>query len=498
MFTLRLSLLAGALLLAVTAARAAEPVAIGSRLELLVDDFLIDTMSGEAELELHHPTPREVVLVHDAPWEGSGCGYHTVFQDGDLYKMFYRGSHITVEGGKLGRGHEYVACIATSPDGIHWTKPELGVCEFQGSTKNNIIWVGRPAAHDFTPFKDTNPACAPAARYKAISTAGMRKGALAFQSPDGIHWTPMNDGKPVITKGAFDTQNLAFWDAVRGEYRAYVRDFRKGKRDVRTCTSQDFIHWSEPVWLNWPGVPAEQIYTNQIKPYPRAPHLFIGFPTRYIDRGWSPSMRALPEPEHRALRARANRRYGTALTEGLLATSRDGRTFHRWQEAFLRPGLQRPGQWKYGDNYIAWHAVQTESQLPDAPPELSLYATESYWTGKSTQLRRYSLRIDGFVSASAPMKGSELTTKPLTFQGKRLTLNMSTSAAGSIRVEIQDAAGQPIEGRALADCPPIFGDTLEHTVQWTGGSDVSALAGRPVRLRITLADADLYALQFQE
>jgi len=351
--------------------------------------------------------------------------------------------------------------------------------------------------HDFSPFVDANPACPREARYKAVAAAGWRKGLLAYQSPDGLHWSPMNGGKPIITQGAFDTQNITFWDAARGEYRAYVRDFREGLRDIRTATSKDFITWTEPVWLAYPGAAKEHLYTNQIKPYHRAPHIFIGFPTRYIDRGWSPAMEALPEPEHRRLRAKANPRYGTALTEGLLMISRDGLTFRRWTEAFLRPGLRLKDNWKYGDNYIAWHVVETRSHLPNSPNELSLYATEGYWTGDRVTIRRYTLRMDGFVSASATWSGGELRTKPFVFAGKSLVLNLSTSAAGTVKVELQDPSGKPLPGHALADCPDIFGDSLGYVVTWKGGSDLSALAGTPIRLRITLRDADLFALRFR-
>ena len=78
-----------------------EPIDIGTRRELFVEDGLIDSLSGEAELRLHHPIPREVAIVHDAPWEGSGSGYHTVFQDGDLYRMYYRGLHMEVQEGSM-------------------------------------------------------------------------------------------------------------------------------------------------------------------------------------------------------------------------------------------------------------------------------------------------------------------------------------------------------------------------------------------------------------
>ncbi len=178
--------------------------------------------------------------------------------------------------------------------------------------------------------------------------------------------------------------------------------------------------------------------------------------------------------------------------------SRDGVNFKRWNEAFLRPGIEREGTWNYGQQYIGWHLVETKSALEGAPKELSLYAGESYWTGHSSAVRRYTLRLDGFVSASAPMKGGELITKPLTFTGSKLTLNFSSSAAGSVQVELQDPAGQPIPGFALDDCPEIYGDSIERTVTWKGGGDVRPHAGKPVRIRFALKDADLYSFRFSE
>ncbi|MHC4402510.1 MAG: glycoside hydrolase family protein [Planctomycetota bacterium] len=473
-------------------ATAAEPIPVGSRLGLFVDDHLIDATTG-VSLELHRPTPREVVIVHDRPWEGSGSGYHTVFQDGGLYRMYYKAWQLTPTEGKLVVPHDTLGAYAESRDGVDWVRPKLGLCDFEGSSENNLVWTG-PGSHDFTPFKDANPHCRPEARYKAVGRGG--DGLWAFQSPDGLRWTPVRDG-PVMTGAAFDTQNLAFWDTVRGQYRAYVRDFRDGRRDIRTATSDDFLSWTGLEWLEYPGAPDEQLYTNQILPYYRAPHVFMGFPTRYVDRGWSPSMEKLPNLEHRRLRAAAHPRYGTAVTDGLFMTSRDGRTFHRWPKTFLPPGPQHAENWKYGDNYQCWGLVETASDLPGAPKELSLYATESYWTGASSRLRRYTLRIDGFVSARARLSGGELTTKPLVFDGKTLVINFSTSAAGGICVEIQSARGEPIEGFHLDDCAEIFGDALELAVQWTGGPDVSRLAGTPVRLRFVMKDADLFSFRFR-
>ena len=493
-----------------------DAIDIGSRLELLVDDYLIDQMIGKAELRLHHPTPQEVALVTEEPWEGAMCGNITVFRDGSKYRMYYKAHHVDVydernRGEQLIESHPLWVGYAESEDGFDWQRPELGLVEFQGSKKNNLLWQGvgpeQRGVHGFAPFKDENPQCAPDARYKAVG--GIRraiKGALyAMKSSDGIDWTMLQE-EPIITKGRFDSQNLAFWDTVRSEYRAYVRDLHDNRRDIRTATSKDFIQWSEPTWLEYPGAPDEELYTNQIQPYYRAPHIFIGFPTRYVRRPWSPSIEALPELEHRRIRSRINERFGAALTDGLFMSSRNGLTFKRWGEAFIRPGPQVSGNWAYGDNYQSWGLVETEAHIsgapattggPYGPRELSLYATEGYWRGNSTAFRRYTLRIDGFVSIHAPLSGGEFVTKNLTFEGNALVINFSTSAAGSISVEVQDAEGRPLDGFALEECHPNIGDELERTVRWAKSSDLKRLANRPVRLRFVMKDADLYSVHFR-
>ena len=482
---------------------AAKAIDIGSRRELFIDGHLIKSLGGKAEQRLHHPVAREIALKHDAPWEGTGSGYHSIFRDGKKYRMYYKAWHIEVTPGKISTGrHPLFCCYADSDDGIHWRKPELGLHAFGGSKKNNIVIVsgkrgglsidaGHPAV-----FKDTNPNAPADARYKAIVRSSGVSGLIPMKSPDGLRFTPMTD-QPILSRlGAFDSQNLAFWDPAIGKYRAYWRIFSNNIRAIRTAVSTDLIHWTGMKDLTYADSPPEHLYTNQIKPYHRAPHILIGFPNRYFDRGPSASMRALPDAADRDLRASSVKRYGHALSECLLMASRDGVHFKRWNEAFLRPGIQRPGTWQYGAQYVGWHAVETKSSLPGAPNELSLYATESYWHGKGSALRRYTLRLDGFVSIHAPMKGGELITKPIRFKGGKLKLNFATSAAGSVRVEIQDATGNPIPGFALADCPDHFGDTIARQMQWKKGADVSSLAGQPVRLRFVLKDADLYSFKF--
>ena len=186
---------------ALTILHAEPPYRMGSRRELFADGFMIERLGGKAEFRLHHPAPRELVLVTDKPWEGNTCGYFTIFKDGSFFRMYYRGSHSKPK--TRPKGLRQVTCYAESADGIHWKRPDLGLYSFKGSRKNNIVWTG-PGAHNFTPFRDSNPECPADALYKACARGTWKgKPALfAFKSPDGIHWTRMSEN-PIVTAGAF-------------------------------------------------------------------------------------------------------------------------------------------------------------------------------------------------------------------------------------------------------------------------------------------------------
>ena len=269
----------------------APPIAVGPEWKLMVDDYLIDRFEGGAELRLHHPTERAVVFTCDRPWEGDWSGMCTFIQDGDSYRMYYTG-------GSWSRGRDSVCC-AESADGIHWTRPELGLVERDGSTRNNVILPGTGISA-FVPFLDASPTVAEAERYKALAAMGEPvAGLYGFASPDGVHWHKIRD-EPLITRGKFDSQNVAFWDVTRDRYVAYYREMRglndeirpEGPqlgldddgpaRDVMTCTSSNFLDWTEPRWLRYPDAPREQISLNQVRPYYRNPHLFVGFPARFM------------------------------------------------------------------------------------------------------------------------------------------------------------------------------------------------------------------------
>ncbi len=502
---------------------------IGSRRELLVDQSLVEQTAGDLTFRLHRPTPQNTIGPI-ADQHGCPYRYMTVFQDGELYHMYYAlVDHKRVDG-KTIKGPERV-CYAQSRNGIDWETPDLGLFEYKGDKQNNIVWIEDGKQHlgvsGFSPFKDENPNCPPHQRYKAIAEAGPlgkeaagSNGLFALCSPDGVNWSMMSPElvvRPGDELSGFDSQNLAFWDSERSEYRLYRRaSFREGPlgvcRAILTSTSQDFIHWSAEERLLYPGSAPEQLYTNNVIPYFRAPHLFVGFPVRYVQRQWSDAIADLPENERRLQLIRNNgseivegnpteaggARIGTTLTDTGFMTSRDGLNFNRWPETFIRPGLRTKNNWFYPDNYQAWGMVTTPSSIEDAPDELSFYLSEGgRRDGQGNICRRYTLRVDGFVSAQATLKGGELVTKPLRFSGSDLWVNFSASAAGSIAIEVQDTHGWPIPGFAMGEGVELLGDDLERRVRWSKGADLSQLAGKTVKLRFKIIDADLFSFQFK-
>jgi len=434
-------------------------VDIGSRLELFVDEFIIDSLSGEAQRRLHHPVPREVVLEFDRPWEGAYCGYFVAMNVDGKVRIYYRGWP-ELSGPDC-------TCVVESEDGIHFTRPSLGLFEWEGSKDNNIVWLGE-GCHNFTPVRDANPNASEDQRFKALGKGPL----IAFASPDGLKWRKLQD-EPVITEGAFDSQNLAFWDTERQQYVEYHRGFKDGVRDVMMCTSDDFINWTAPQWLDYGDAPKEHLYTNAVVPYFRAPHIYLGFPCRFV-----PGRKKVPE--HKEI----------GINDGVLMSSRDGLHFERWVEAFLRPGTEDK-MWTDRNNYIAW------GMAPTSDAELSLYWTEHY-RYPTYRLRRGTIRTDGFVSIHAGAKGGELLTRPMVFSGKELQVNYETSAIGSLQFALCDEAGKAYEGFSLGESERLYGNEIAHAVSWQTGTNASSLAGKPVRLRVRLKDADLFSVRFAD
>ncbi|MGV3723113.1 MAG: hypothetical protein ACO1SX_19610 [Actinomycetota bacterium] len=475
-------LTAGALVGASAAQEAASPLEIGSRRELFADRFLIERLEGGARLTLHRPREEAVALEFDQPWEGRFCGYCTVIRDGGKLRLYYRG---LPEAGKDGGPNE-VTCYAESTDGLRFTRPKLSLFEVRGSRENNIVLANAaPVTHNFSPFLDSRPDVPASERFKALGGT-QKSGLIAYGSEDGIRWRKLQDA-PVITQGAFDSQNVPFWSPAERQYICYLRTFKRigntGYRWISRAVSKDFRTWSTPTEMSFGDAPPEHLYTNQTHPYFRAPHLYVSTAARFF-----PGRQVISAEQAREINVDPG--YFRDTSDAVLLTTRGGERYDRtFLEGFIRPEIGL-SNWVSRTNYPALNIVQT------GPKEMSLYVQQNY--GQPTaHLRRYSLRLDGFASVQSSYGGGELVTKPLTFTGKRLTLNFATSAAGGIRVELQSPDGKPYPGFSLADATEQIGNEISREVSWKGGPDVSALAGKPVRLRFVMKDADLYALQFQ-
>lgn len=461
---------------------AQEPLQIDDDRQLFLDHFLIENLDN-AELRLHHPVSEGPVLYFDKPWEGNFSAYCTIIKDGPIYKAYYRGVR---DAGSDGRDEE-TTCIALSTDGVHWSKPELGLFEVEGSKENNVILAhAAPVTHNFSPFIDKNPDCKPAEKYKALGGTG-KSGLIAFTSPDGIRWEKVQE-QPVFTEGKFDSQNVSFWSESEKQYICYFRTWTKdgynGYRSVGRTTTKDFIHWTEPVQMKFGDTPLEHLYTQQTSPYYRAPQIYVAIGARFM-----PGRQVLNEEQAKALNV--DPKYFNDCSDAMLMTSRGGNSYDRtFMESYIRPeiGLQN---WVSRSNYPALNVVQTS----DA--EMSVYVNENY-AQPTAHLKRYSMRIDGFASLHTGYDGGTMTTKPLVFSGKELEINYSTSAAGSVRIEIQDQNEKPIPGFEMENCQEIIGNEIERIVFWRGNPDLKALAGQVVRLKIHLKDADLFAMKFNE
>lgn len=458
---------------------------IGTERQLFLDAYIIGDMEG-VEQRLHHPVNEGPVLYFDKPWEGNFSAYCTILKDGPIYKAYYRGVR---EAGRDGNESE-TTCIALSTDGIHWTKPELGLFEVEGSRQNNVVLAhAAPVTHNFSPFIDQNPNAKPDQKYKALGGT-KESGLIAYASPDGIYWTRMQE-EPVFTKGVFDSQNVVFWSESEKQYVCYFRTWSdggfseyKGFRSVSRTTSRDFIHWTDPVKMEFGDTPLEHLYTQQTSPYFRAPQIYVAIGARFM-----PNRQVLTDQQAEALNV--NPKYFKDCSDAIIMTSRGGNQYDRtFMESYIHPGIGLQN-WVSRSNYPALNVVQTGEH------EMSVYVNENY-AQPTAHLKRYSMRLDGFASIEAGYDGGSITTHPFVFEGKELEINYSTSAAGSVLVEILDENGRPIPGYSSDDCQEIIGNEISRLVEWKDSSDVSELQGKVVRLKFILKDCNLYSFKFNE
>ncbi|HVZ64499.1 MAG TPA: hypothetical protein VG936_08000 [Lacunisphaera sp.] len=468
------------------------PFALGSRKHVLIDGALLASTDNLA-FRVHPPeSHQETDLRNTEAWEPTPRMGSTIpdvcsiWDDGDRLGMLYTNSGMW--GGKA-----HAICYATSRDGLHWDKPALGLYPWEGERNTNIVIAD---AGQGSIIRDPNPATLPQERYKYLSWSYYR-GYYLYTSPDGIHFE-----RNETTALPFDTDGSTsfFWDDQQGFYQAYFRcvtDDGKGQRRAGhleiadifkpfpfTPVSRPFIDdmiLARPARGEMPIIDTGgQVYRFKAHKYAWAPDVYVAFPWRYL--------------------AKSNIRPGS-----FMMVSRDGTNWTRYEdpyyfpggweldgrtvlEALMEHGMVRRGAeiWQYGTVRFTEHGG-------------ALYGGVEHEGGIHDRLLRLVQRLDGFVAATPadPARGAAtLVTKPLTFTGDHLELNLDASG-GSARVELQDADGRPLPGFALADSIPLRENGVALRAAWRSQPDLGALAGRTVRLKVELTGAKLFAFQFR-
>jgi hypothetical protein len=438
-----------------------ETYDINLKRELFIDDFLTQQKSGDMCFKLHE------AIAHEPDLSSPIGHYQTVIRDGNVFRRYYRGHFSNFMGVdssfkvKEGVGGEFTG-YAESYDGLHWRYPELDI--YDSGVPNVIQALNSICTHNFTPFIDANPHVSRKERFKALGGTFEHGGLFGYYSADGIHFKQYKK-TPVITADkkypyAFDSQNVAFYSEAEGQYVLYYRvnidENGIRQRSIARAVSADFIHWHQERELNV-NLKGEHLYVNQMHPYCRAKHLYIGTPTRFFeDRD--------------------------AATDISLFFSRSGGPIIRpFPGGWIRPGLDK-NRWGNRSNYLALNIIETR------PDELSLYHNRSQV--------RYTLRPDGFISLSSGIKGGQWQSKLLRYGGGDLEFNVSTSAGGTFMVELQNADGKALTGFSFADSQIFYGDSLAYRPQWNGSVHKTLHHGQVFRISCKLADADIYSFAF--
>ncbi len=486
-----------------------SPRHVGGDKQLFIDHCFIETKEN-VTLVVNPPIKRPGAILHsDKPWDAFRLTYFSVAEDEGVYKMWYQ----AYDADQWSRGSKSRLCYAVSQDGLNWEKPNVGLVEYQGSKDNNILLENKKLAYVFV-----DPHGAPEERYKTIY--GYKRGTPGTQvgvSPDGIHWKLPDTG--CLPPGP-DTQKQAWWDTRLNRYVVYLR-VMLAKENAPTYPFVSPIASNPPVLAPktmrpgralgrvetdditkpWPvdqirtvltadeiDPPGSDIYHHNVYPYPYAADAYFMFPFTY---------------QH--FRKGETDVGNDGVNDVQFAASRDG--IH-WMRYDRKPYISRgfPGEPDGGivaatgfhirkGNYLyhyysawPWSHGGFRRLSPQERQDKANWGRQHY--GVAIQ------RLDGFVSADAPYAGGWLVTPPMVFRGDRLTLNIDVAALGEARAEMQDERGQPIPGFTLDDCDRILFNEVAYIVRWKGKSDVSALSDRPVRLKIFMRSAKLYAFQF--
>lgn len=470
-----------------------ETIKIYDQREMFWNDYLVDSEKTTAFQRLIQPSLKETCYWLDQGQELNMISYPCIVKDEKGYKMYYI---VWVKGEGGSTNSTYMAVIE-SKDGINWTRPALNIYDHPELEVNNVCIDN---SDTLFVFYDENPECPIEEKYKAIGphTKNNKFGLWCYTSPDGYHFKLSHC---ITTDGHFDSLNTAHWN--NGRYACFYRHFhtKTGEdakkwdntnvRDVRVIYSEDFRNWTKQKRIVFDDGKDDPLYTNNIIPYERAPHILVGFPTRYCERKeWTNNIEQLASGKlKKHLIDNCDKREALAITDAIFMNSRDGEIWHRYNEAYFTPGYEHEHNWVYGDCYPAYGFVDSDREV--------LYMYTKDWhrsAGHPKPINRYEIRKDGFACYMADGDERILITKPLMFDGDDLHINFQTSAYGYIYVDVLDADGNELSKKESFE---IYGDTIDRKILFNDGSNFSEYKAKNVRLRFRMRDAKIYSIKFE-
>lgn len=427
-------------------------------------------------------------LTGDKPWETAGVAAGSLLHENGKFRFWYSCSYagrdkvIVAPNGRLKLGTEGGGggmCYAESTDGFHWTKPPLGLVEFEGSKQNNIV-SSHPLVSGGLSSIFVDPLAPPGEKYKLMTMASMssikpdskvRGSVLAgASSPDGIHWTPFsepllaesfnNDGTPSI-----------YYDPKLRRYVGYFRMNYPRRRSIGRAETEDFRRWPLPRLILTPTIdedPSNDFYTNPYFQYPGAENGHLMLVSIY----------------HRDL----------STVDMRLASSMDGIAWN-WlgKEAIVPLGAK--GEWDGGSLYAGSNMVLLADGRAAIPFTGQSWGHNEWWRVKyeSDYPKRsgigWAVWENGRVAGIESGQQGEFTTLPLKFSGGPIEVNVRTGFSGSARVDLIPDKEPPIPSRQ------IVGDHLWTAVRWQDDPDISKVKGKTVRLRFRLYDAKVFGFR---
>lgn len=438
------------------------------------------------------PVDRTRIVVAPGPPGAPDCKrviyYGTVLRVGGELWMWYLGQ------GDDDRWHQRV-CLATSRDGYHWEKPHLGLVEYRGSTRNNLVDVlgGEESIVACVVYHDADDPD-PARRFKAVVEIKDRPTTFAaLFSPDGLRWQEFDAGAgaPRCEPAGGTTFNGCYLLSGHGG------SHFGAPRQLVTYLSYDFEHWIEASCLGLrrdavPPRPYRETFTGGEQVHLGAAlwnrgNVIVGLYGQW--HGPANNDRRHVAMDLGLVVSSDGLHYTEPVPDfPLVAAAEDGMNHLPAPWNFKHPALvQGQGFENVGGETLFWYAPWPE-QLSDGVRAASWPRDRLGYLQPFD--RRELQRPNGCHVISAPI---DLGGRPA---------QVAVNAAGlsqhaQMTVEVLDERFRPLAGYSHRDCRPLQAG-LRQPVTWRGRAVVDG-SGGPIRLRVNYAgvrpeDPQLYAI----